>query len=238
MTAIIIPFRDRGVDPLRAANLERVIHHWSLFDGEVIIADDGRSGAAQFNRSAAYNRGAARTEADMLVYAEADMLIHYDQIDKAVRLAGEKPGLVVPFTHQKKLSPSDSERVRALKISPPSCTPMPHPFGETNNYGCINVLSRATLQSIGRWDEQFEGNAHDDCAMWQAFTVAAGPTRWVDGPAYHLFHFESVRPQDKAATQRNYRRMQIYCQAKTPEQVRHLTAGGKSLSRNWRGKLI
>lgn len=234
--AILVPFRDRGGDPLRAANLERAVHHWTLFPAPVIIVDDGRTGTAPFCRSAAYNRGAAQTDADILVYTESDMLIHYDQIDKAAALAAESLGLVVPFTERRELSAEDSHLVRALKKSPPKC--VPHNCTATN-YGCINVVSRASLQAIGQWDEKFSGWGHDDCAMWIAFNIAAGPTRFVEGPAYHLHHQPpgDGPPADKAAIMANARRMEIYCNAKTPEQIRHLTAGGRGLSRNWRGQL-
>lgn len=263
--AIIIPFRDRGLDPLRQANLENVLWHWDLYRAPVIVTDDGRTGNSPFCRSATYNKGAAQTDADILIYTEADMLIHYDQIDKAVALAAEQPGLIVPFTRQKKLSPRESEQVRAgiapIHFDCPLSQPKPDHGdgncptcgflfstacrrlvgGEPDNYGCINVISRETLNAIGKWDELFEGNAHDDCAMWHAFNIAAGPTRFVQGDAYHLYHTESVgpdtSPEDKAATERNYRRMQTYMQARTPEEIRHLTAGGQNLSRNWRGQL-
>lgn len=141
--AIIVPFRDRGGDPLRAANLERVVHHWSLFPAPLIVADDSRTGDAPFNRSAAYNRGASQTDAHILIYTESDMLIHYDQIDKAIAMATERVGLVVPFTERRELNAEDSELVRTLKKAPPNCE---HYERIGNNYGCINIISRPTLQ--------------------------------------------------------------------------------------------
>ena len=72
--AIIIPFRDRGIDPLRVANLKRVLQHWDGLGITVHVVDDGRAGNAPFCRSAAYNHGAAITQADILVYVEADVI--------------------------------------------------------------------------------------------------------------------------------------------------------------------
>lgn len=233
--AVIIGFRDRGADPRRQENLKYVVNWWGPLGAPVFVVDDGRTGGAQFNRSGAYNRGAARTDADILIYAEADMLIYYyPQIHEAIRLAREAPGLVVPFTQRRELTPEDTDLILQGAATVSGCEPA---SVQDANYGCINVLSRETLTAVGCWDEAMDGWAHDDCAMWLAFEKAVGPTRFVDGPAYHLYHDTLTGDADKSATERNYRRMQLYTQARTPEEIHHLTAGGKSLSRNWRGQL-
>jgi hypothetical protein len=234
-TAIIIPFRDRGTDPLRKENLDRCLDWWARFGCPVIVAGDGREGDAQFNRSAAYNLGTARTDADMLVYVESDTLIPYEQIDKAIEMATKRPGMVVPFTHQKKLSKTDSMLVRGGLKDPQDCVPDPHPYGETTNYGCCNVLSRRTLQAIGQWDPAFEGHGHDDNAMYHAFDLVAKPVRWVDGNSYHLYHLDFdpdttrdrsyLSDEDIAAQDRNRRRLELYRCAKTPQEIRLLTSG-------------
>lgn len=238
--AILIPFRDRGKDPLRPANLERCLKWWEGFDAEVHVVDDGLDGDAQFNRSAAYNKAAAATSAQVLIYVESDTLVPYDQVRSAVTLAATTPGLVVPFTHQKKLSAADSVLVRDALKEPADCIPDRHPYGETTNNGCANVISRHTLEAIGQWDEQFAGHGHDDTAMWHAFTTAAGRTRWVDGPAYHLYHLDFdpdttrdrsyLSDEDIQAQHRNRLRLELYRAAKTPEEVRLLTSG----SQDWR----
>src|SRR3954465_15985415 len=106
--AIVIPFRDRGNDPLRPANLRRVSEHWDGCDVPVWLSDDGRVGDAQFNRSQAYNRGARFVDADVVVFAEADMLVSYSQIRQAVAMAAAAQGLggpLIPYPHP---TPQDS----------------------------------------------------------------------------------------------------------------------------------
>lgn len=236
--AVIIPFRDRGVDPLRQKNLVRVLAYWADFDHPVLVVDDGREGDAQFNRSAAYNRGAAMTDAEVLVYVESDTLIPHDQICQAIDMAAARPGLVVPFTRQKKLSEADSALVRRAAISPQDCTPVRHPYGEMTNYGCANVLNRRTLDAVGGFDEVFEGHGHDDSAMYQAFYIVAKPVRWVLGNAYHLYHLDVdpdttpdrsyLSEEDIAAQERNRIRLALYQAAKTPEEIRLLTTGAST----------
>jgi hypothetical protein len=68
-TKIIIPFRDRGIDPRRAANLEVVQAWWYAHGFTPQIVDDGLSGGAQFNRHRAYNRAVERfPETEVFVF--------------------------------------------------------------------------------------------------------------------------------------------------------------------------
>lgn len=234
--AVIIPFRHRdGGDPLRKVNLDRVLDHWAGYDCDVLVVDDGRDGDAQFNRSAAYNRGACRgrigaTAADMLIFAESDLIVSYDQIDRAVTMAAAAPGMVVPFSWFMALSESDSERVRDGVVDPSDCVAVAVK-GHRSSIGAVNVLSRHTLDLVGGgWDEQFEGAWYDDDAMKIAFDVAAGPTRFVEGSGYHLYHLSGGRGghltrADRAATTRNRQRFQLYRRARTPAQIGKLMQG-------------
>src|SRR5512139_2601403 len=102
--AIVIPWRDKG-DAARADNFDIVYSYLrDLALGPVIVAGDGRSGMAPFNRSAAYNHGASSLDADVYVFIEADLLVPADQLFAAVRQASELPGLVVPFSEYRYLS--------------------------------------------------------------------------------------------------------------------------------------
>ena len=227
--AVVIPFRDRGIDPRRAANLKRVVGQWQAYNVAPMIVSDRREGSAQFNRSAAYNTAARHLDAQVLIFAESDMLISPSQITIATAMAVESPGLVVPFTEYRYLSAKDSVKVRGGDI-PERFTPESI-MKDGASIGAINVLSRQTLDAIGCWDESFEGAWYDDVAMKIAFEVCAGLTRWVDGPASHLWHKPGLggsplTAEDKAATARNKERLELYRQATTPERIRELTAGG------------
>lgn len=226
---VVIPFRDRGRDPLRQQNLESVLAWWEAGPWPVHVVDDGRAGDAQFNRSAAYNRGAdlARgLDAEVVIYTEADMLIPHEQVAHAVEAAVDQPGLAVPFTTYNYLSPVDSARVRHganLTIIVPEST-----MDNGASMGAVNVVSLESLDAIGQWDEGFEGNWYDDNAMERAFSVCCGVRRHVPGPAWHLYHLpgwagEHLTDADREATEANRQRWLRYEAATTPEQIRALT---------------
>lgn len=230
--AVIIPFRDRGRDPLRQANLDFVLAHWLSSDYPIVaIRDDGRSGDDQFNRSAAYNRAVAGfPNIDVFVFAESDVLVDYSQIDKAVELAAAKPRLVVPFTEYRYLTPEDSEKVRAGKAKAQDCTPEAV-LSNRRAHGCINVVSHHALKLVGGYDETFSGSWYDDSSMKKAFEICCGPTKFIEGPVCHLWHIpgwdgDHLTDEDKAATRRNQIRHARYRSASTTRQIRILTSGG------------
>lgn len=232
MTTVCIPFRDRGVDPLRARNLVAVADQWASYGHHVLVITDGCTGDDQFNRSRAYNRAAQQTDDNVLVFAESDMLIPRSQITEAITQAEQSPGLVVPFTEYNYLSEQDSEHVRN-GADPATFTPqstIPNRDRKWLRTGPINVLSRQSLHLVGQWDETFQGSQFDDRAMQRAFELTCAPTRWIQGPAYHLWHIPGwkgphLTKADKAATQANQHRWRLYMQATTPEQIRELTGG-------------
>lgn len=205
--AIVIPFRDRGHDPLRAANLRRVWGWWADSPWDAWQVDDGRSGDEQFNRSAAYNKAAAAlSDFDVIVYTEADMLLPYEQIEAAISIAQSRPGLVVPFDEYRYLSEASSLLVRG-GLPPEPMTPE-RIVRNGRSIGAVNVVSRETLELVGGYTEKTEGNWYDDDIMRHAFNKCAGETRWVSGPAYHLYHLpgwkgDHLTDEDRAATERN-----------------------------------
>ena len=233
--AVIIPHRDRGVDPNRVANLHAAVRWWRRVGCEPIVVDDGRDGSAQWNRSAAYNRGAALTDADILVYSEADILLPINRVEQAAAMAAEAPGLVVPFSKFLAMTKDSTERVRDGRIRPVAAD-AEQVRGDRQSIGAANVVSRETLRLIGGgYDETFEGHAYDDDAMEIAFRTCCGPTRFVDGPAWHQYHVPGAfyatpesTAEDRAATAANRARWELYRAADgNPDAIRALTMGAR-----------
>lgn len=228
---IIIAFRDRGNDPCRSANLASAVAWWREHGIEPLVVDDRRTGTDQFNRSAAYNAGADLSKAPILVYSEADLLVPMEQILESVELATAAPGLVIPFSRFMSMDKDDSEKVRSRAM---------HPFdakaeqvrGDCQSIGAVNVLSRESLAMIGQFDSVFDGHAYDDDATELAFRTCCGPTRFVHGPGWHQWHVPGAfyatpesTAEDRAATERNRQRFELYRSATTPERIRELTSG-------------
>ena len=115
---VVIPFRDRGTDLRRGANLTIVMAWWWAHGFTPQVVDDGLDGDAPFNRHRAYNRAVARfPETDVFVFTEADMLIPPSQIKQAVQLLLE---LDLRFV----VGPQALDRPLDLRVS---FDPLPHP---------------------------------------------------------------------------------------------------------------
>ncbi len=225
--AVIIPFRSRGNDPSREQNLARVVAEWRESGYEPIVVSDGRRGSDAFCRSAAYNQAVEMVDAEVYVFSESDLLIRPEAIELAVDLAARGPGLVIPFSEFRALTEKDSHQVRQFVTDPFDClTEVVR--GYRGSIGAINVVSRKSYDLIGAYDEGFEGAWYDDDAMKIAFEICCGPTRWVDGPAHHLYHLSGGRgrhltDEDRAATMKNHARYERYQSASTADEIRLLT---------------
>lgn len=223
---VIIPFRDRGIDPRRSANLDVVQAWWYAHKFEPAIVDDGLVGDQQFNRHRAYNRAVARfPNTQVFIFAEADMLIHPTQVRIAVNKAAESPGLVVPFTQYRYLSDSMTDILRddyrdsgPEKLSEfwkrqPGSNSIFDLSAESimdngRSIGAVNVISRETLEATGGFTELTSGNWYDDNITKEGFEFLVGKTRFVTGPAVHLYHLpghkgEHLTGPDKLATANN-----------------------------------
>ena len=230
-TKIIIPFRDRGLDPRRGANLEIVLAWWYAHGFEATVVDDGLSGDAQFNRHRAYNRAVDRfPETDVFVFTEADMLIHPSQILTGIAMALRSPGLVVPFTQYRYLSDGVTATLRDYYHDEPTEAtaqlfgqpveheasifvgwPVEYTMNNGRSIGAVNIVSRETLRLTGGFTEKTSGNWFDDNIIEEGFKFLTGcNTRWVDGPAVHLYHIpghkgEHLSAADMEATEKNRR---------------------------------
>lgn len=230
--ALVIPFRDRGIDPYRPQNLQFVTDWWDRHDVQpVIITNDGRTGDLPFNRSASYNLAFSQhPDVNVFAFVESDVFCDPQQISEGIETARQRPGLVVGFSKFLEIDEQDSIRVRGGTIAHDEAS-VTQIRGDYGSNGAINIISRETYNLVGGYDETFSSAWWDDSAMIRAFEICCGPTRYIDGPAYHLFHASGGRAgavtteADRAATEANRQRYQKYLAAQTPAQIRELTAG-------------
>lgn len=249
IVAVIIPFRLReGGDWRRRANCEAAYSYLRGLGYTPQVVSDGGSGNDQFNRSRAYNRGIARNpNADVFVFYETDLIVPECQLDEGIALAAESDGLVVPFSKFLALEDNDSVKVRDMaeyaNATEALCETLPatQVREDRKSIGAVNIVSRTSIEAIGGgYDEGFSGAWYDDDCMEMAFRVCCGPTRFVDGPGWHMYHLPGastglglyadgshLSDADRAATASNKVRWERYRRAKTPEQIRELVTGAE-----------
>lgn len=177
--AVCIPWR-KG-DPARERNLRYVRRWWAQFGWPTYLGDtDHRT----FNRSAARNQAAYQSDAELLVFADADIIGEPSVILAAAAHALTERTAVWPHTVTHLLSRADSRQViggadpagfrgaRLFKGSPSG----------------ILVVHRDLFETVGGWDEGFDGGwGFEDVAFAHVLRTMAD-TKRLDGRLWHLWH--------------------------------------------------
>jgi len=243
--AVIVPWRDKG-DSHRRLSRQRVEEFLDqpmpFRVRSVGFVSDGREGNEPFNRQAAYNAGIAlEPNADVYVFWEADMIVPFGQIEQAVQMADDEPGLVVPFSWWSELSEADA--IHCWAGHDPWEYEPARTMGPRRSIGAVNVVSAETMRLVGQWPENASGHGFDDNICARMFEVATGnPTRFTEGTAWALWHPPAYSPwgarhrdpsadpanysaADVSATEENRRLLHVYEAATTREQILALTSG-------------
>ena len=195
---VVIPWRDSGCEFRRQA-LAYTTAWWSK-QFSVRLVD---SRHAQFNRAAARNRGVASSNADIVIVADADVLVPAAQADAAVSLAKKVEGLVNPFEECVYVScVATIDLYNHGDLS--AITDLAHQgdpqFRPTT--GRVFVMQRTSWLEAPM-DELFEGWGGEDDAFVIQCRARGLDVLHVSGFAYHLYH-----PALRAARPKNLQRLQ------------------------------
>lgn len=178
-----IPWRPQ---PARLAAHAFVREWWAnvLPDAEIVEVDTDHH---PFNLAACRNvcaRTAADLGADIVVIADADVIID-DPARVYAAVDGARDGsLHMPFTDQLYLTADETAALIASGIHPIR-TP-------TLGNGCCYIVQPAAYFAAGGSDERFSGWGGDDDQLVAATTTLIGLTRH-DGVAYSLHHADECR---------------------------------------------
>jgi glycosyltransferase involved in cell wall biosynthesis len=212
--SIIIPFRAPKHDLQRTRNLDWVLRYWSaqLPGAELIVSDDDDP-SRPFSKSAAINRGFARSRGDILVLVDADGYIDADAIihcAKEIRKE-EARGRRLWFVPYRKFYRLNEGASRLLLESDPA---NPYMFSYPPDPECIQgdadpnvghwygamaqILSRAAFHMVGGWDERFRGWGGEDHAAMRATDTLYWHHKSLPDQVLHLWH-PQIGPQGTAA---------------------------------------
>lgn len=181
--SVIIPHRYMES---RSANYDFVLSWYKdLFpEAEFISADDPNP---KFNRGRALDAGVKQSSGDVLIFGDGDLLVSPKSLHMALKeIQDTDVGFVVPFTRVAYLNEPSSKKVikcGVLKENYPGTT-----FWKQPSTGGINVLKRSSYEASFGFDPRFEGWGFEDSAFDAAMQCLVGPTRWLEGPSYHLHH--------------------------------------------------
>lgn len=186
--SVIVPWREQA-DRKPAFDFvtecARFLTH--SLDGDLTVIDDPHD--TPFNRGRALNHGVDFTTGEVLVFLDADMIVTPVAMMAALEAVVRGAAMVVPFDRLIGLTGAAS----ALVLEGRNPT---GPWGEDQidlrwerkSQGGINVLSRATFEACGGFDERFNGWGGEDAALGAAIETLVGPVEYVAATAIHLWH--------------------------------------------------
>lgn len=179
------PWRDK-LWRLVASELDRSGADWPIHEG---LSIEGR-----FNRSAAINEAAAAAGAwDVAVILDADTVPEVDQVTAAIDIAA-RGQLAMAHDLFRSLSSRGTRRVLAGRCSPAAAQQR---WDLANTYSSCLCVGRELWETVGGFDERFEGWGYEDVGFYMTCEALAGVER-VKGPVHHLWHPRSSekRPED------------------------------------------
>lgn len=218
---VIIPWRPAAD---RDTSFMWVFNRYLTFDGGVKInlAD---SGDEPFSRSASKNKGLDQAGTDIVLFADADMVVDLEWIEQSYRLlaSGER-AWCVPKRCNLLLEPA-SKQVRGMDPwdrEMPDFGPADLEWSGVTSVGGLVMVSKEGALEAGGYDERFLGWGWEDAAFAMALTHLWGPMHKTH-QGWHLWHTKD-RTWDSPHQQEVTRLFRRYEQATTPEQMKQIVA--------------
>lgn len=186
--SILIPFRTKEAS--REDNLRFIAARLAHFHPgyEILVRGDGCK-EGPFNKSRAINRLVLEAKTDILFIHDADVIIAAQTLDLCRHLLSTGLDYVRAFRYVYRLTP---EYTRELLNSPPSTLLRLHPKiyskASSNAPGGLFCLTRRMWDTIGGFDERFEGWGGEDSTFRKCLWLLSPRTRKLGGPLYHLWH--------------------------------------------------
>lgn len=161
---VVIPYRESTI--MRRRNLDDVLRHLQPYYPFFVTPE-----IEEWSPGAARNIGIAKTDSDLIVFNDADSICPPAQIEDAIQLAIESPGLVFAYDlYVRKTKEGRDGRI----------------IHSSGSMACV-AISRACFEEVGGFDESYVGWGYEDLDFAQRCN-ALWPNRRVPGPVYHLWH--------------------------------------------------
>lgn len=222
MTSVAVVFPYRAGCPHRDMAFRWVKAWWGdMFpDWRVVV---GESPDGPFSRTAAILDGASKVSADVLVVADADVIVGVPHVLAAVHGA-MRDGWAKPHRLIHRLSGESTDRFmagsdwRGLPLSTDNRQDS-KPY-EGNATGTMALFRRDVFDTVPP-DPRFRGWGQEDLAWCAALTGLCGPHWQGEGDLVHLWHPPQERKSRAIGNEHNVALWQRYATAK-PARLREL----------------
>jgi len=184
--AVIIPWWTKTCHQERKDALECVVQHWS--DGGYTVCL-GEEEDDPFNRSKARNRAVEKTDADVLVFADGDTLIPFEQVEAGLEML--HLSWVIPYREYFNLTRELSHQIVAKSRTLERPKRRDWQFKPLSWAGVL-IVTREMYEAIGGYDERFVGWGWEDVAFRVKLDAEVSHHVRTDGYVCHLWHPANV----------------------------------------------
>jgi GT2 family glycosyltransferase len=190
----------RGTNEYRLKNLIHTIDWVSQFDVEIVVIEQDDCPKLQnilsakkvkyifaknsnlYNRSWSFNIAHRHNQYDVMICADNDMVMKRYAFSELFK-ACETFDVVSPFSRLYDLSEAQS-----INFNPETINRTDSGRGGMNFTSGICAIKRSMLESIGGWDERFEGWGGEDDAMTHQITLRSSNIIQLKNECFHLYH--------------------------------------------------
>lgn len=182
--AVIVPWA--ASDEWRARAKRYVLNHYRTHHPEWKQHVGTLPASEPWSKGAAVDAAVQRSDADILVLADADSFTDPDTMEAAVRLATEGTPWVVPHRRVHRLTEEFTTEVLAGRKPRKGRTCRPAYTGPAG--GGIVVLTRKAYDEVHGIDPRFLDWGGEDVSFGMALETLVGPFARLEGDLFHLWH--------------------------------------------------
>lgn len=177
--------------------------HWLRARYELLFPDweivEHTAPIEPWSKGASIDAAAARARGDILVIADADVLVARPALASAVAAVRDGAPWVQPHRVVYRLSERTTKRLLAGELAPiPVLLSRRHlerPAHRAAAGGGLVVLTADAFYAVGGIDPAFTGWGGDDISLARALNTLVGPCVQMNHPLWHLHH-PTLRPAD------------------------------------------
>lgn len=207
MTAVsvLVPFKPDGGERDRIWNWMRQRWLTTMPGIELVVSDDGNTGAV-FNEGKAWNACARAATGEIFVVTESEVAFNASDLQPVIETCYETGGWFVPQTY---VQLSRVQTVNILAFQPEmALTYRLEKFADrtfrNESVSPIWVLPREAYERVGGMDERYEGWGWIDKAFAAAMNTLYEPLERFSGSVFHLHHERTTSTDCNPALTRRY----------------------------------
>lgn len=183
--SILIPFTSKDESRMQVHQWIIEFYQTMLPGAEICIGHS--DGTPVFSKSKAVNNAALQATRDIFVIADSDIIFEPTLIPQSVKLLQDHPW-VIPYQRVFNLDQESTNRLFQMEPTWPIPFEFSGSYRHQMGWGGVNIVPRKHFESVGGFDERFQGWGGEDDAFAFSLQYVCGEVRRINASIFHLWH--------------------------------------------------